>query len=144
MASISSVTLKPIRAKCPGCKSCPTSGSIELAARVVTIPGRSPMPSKAITRRAVVQGGALLVGATTLSTLPPFAQGHSPSPVAKPAGGEVEKSEEGRKGVLLMNRIAPSSSDLYIANVDGSGERKFLDTPAYDYNAAFAADGQSV
>ncbi len=45
---------------------------------------------------------------------------------------------------MLMNRIAPSSSDLYIANVDGSGERKFLDTPAFDYNATFAADGQSV
>ncbi len=45
---------------------------------------------------------------------------------------------------MLMNRIAPSSSDLYIANADGSGERKFLDEPAFDYNARFAADGQSV
>jgi Tol biopolymer transport system component len=45
---------------------------------------------------------------------------------------------------MLMNRIAPSSSDLWIANVDGSDERKFLDTPAFDYNATFAADGQSV
>ena len=45
---------------------------------------------------------------------------------------------------MLMNRIAPSSSDLYIANADGSGERKFLDTPAFDYNASFAPDGRSV
>ena len=45
---------------------------------------------------------------------------------------------------MLMNRIAPSSSDLYIANADGSSERKFLDTPAFDYNASFAADGQSI
>jgi hypothetical protein len=43
-----------------------------------------------------------------------------------------------------MNRIAPSSSDLYIANVDGLSERKFLNTPAFDYNATFAADGPSV
>jgi Tol biopolymer transport system component len=107
-----------------------------------------PLNSKAITRRAVVRGGTLLVGATTLSTLPltAFAQGRSLSPVAKSAGGVVEKTATGggRKGVMLMNRIAPSSSDLYIANVDGSGERKFLDTPAFDYNATFAADGQSV
>src|SRR6266567_1463697 len=107
-----------------------------------------PLNSKAITRRAVVRGGTLLVGATTLSTLPltAFAQGRSLSPVAKSAGGVVEKTATGggRKGVMLMNRIAPSSSDLYIANVDGSDERKFLDTPAFDYNATFAADGQSV
>jgi len=107
-----------------------------------------PLNSKAITRRAVVRGGTLLVGATTLSTLrlTAFAQGRSLSPVAKSAGGVVEKTATGggRKGVMLMNRIAPSSSDLYIANVDGSGERKFLDTPAFDYNATFAADGQSV
>ena len=45
---------------------------------------------------------------------------------------------------MLMNRIAPSSSELYIANADGSGERKFLDKPAFDYNARFAADGRSV
>ena len=45
---------------------------------------------------------------------------------------------------MLMNRIAPSSSDLYTANADGSSERKFLDTPTFDYNATFAADGQSV
>jgi Tol biopolymer transport system component len=45
---------------------------------------------------------------------------------------------------MLMNRIAPSASDLYTANADGSSERKFLDTPAFDYNATFAADGQSI
>ena len=32
----------------------------------------------------------------------------------------------GRKGVMLMNRIAPSSSELHIAFVDGTGERRFL------------------
>ena len=45
---------------------------------------------------------------------------------------------------MLMNRIAPSSSALYIANADGSGERKFLHEPAFDYNACFVADGRSV
>ena len=45
---------------------------------------------------------------------------------------------------MLMNRIAPSSSNLFVANADGSGERIFLDTPAFDYNASFSADGQSI
>ena len=45
---------------------------------------------------------------------------------------------------MLMNRIAPSSSDLYIANADGSGERKLFDTPALDYNASFASDGENL
>jgi hypothetical protein len=99
-----------------------------------------PLISKPITRRAIVRGGTLL-GATTLSILPlpAFAQSRSLSPVAT-AGGVAD----GREGVMLMNRIAPSASDLYTANADGSSERKFLDTPAFDYNATFAADGQSI
>jgi len=52
---------------------------------------------------------------------------------------------EGRKkSVMLMNRIGPSSSDLYIANADGSGERKFLATPGFDYHPSFSADGKWV
>ena len=31
-----------------------------------------------------------------------------------------------KKGVMLMNRIGPSASELYIANSDGTGERKLL------------------
>ncbi len=49
-----------------------------------------------------------------------------------------------KKGVMLMNRIGPSSSDLYIANADGSNERKFLSTPGFDYHASFSADGKWV
>ena len=49
-----------------------------------------------------------------------------------------------KKGVMLMNRIGPSSSDLYIANVDGTGERKFLQDAMFEYNASFSPDGKSV
>ena len=45
---------------------------------------------------------------------------------------------------MLMNRIGPSSSDLYIANVDGTGERKLLQHSVFDYNASFSGDGRSV
>ena len=45
---------------------------------------------------------------------------------------------------MLMNRIGPSSSDLYIANADGTGERKLLQDAKFEYNASFAPDGKSV
>lgn len=51
---------------------------------------------------------------------------------------------QAKKGVMLMNRIAPSVSDLYIADIDGSNERKLLADPAYEYNASFSADGASL
>ncbi|KAF1981877.1 periplasmic component of the Tol biopolymer transport system [Aulographum hederae CBS 113979] len=50
----------------------------------------------------------------------------------------------GKKGVLLMNRIGPSTSDLYIANADGSNERKLLQDSKFEYHAQFSADGKSV
>lgn len=46
-----------------------------------------------------------------------------------------------RKGVMLMNRIAPSVSELYIANLDGSNERKLLADSAYEYNGSLSANG---
>ncbi len=49
-----------------------------------------------------------------------------------------------KKGTLLLNRIGPSASVLYIANADGTGERKLIDSGTLDYNASFSADGQWV
>jgi len=48
------------------------------------------------------------------------------------------------KGVMLMNRIGPSSADLFIANADGSGERRLLQSPGFDYDASFSPDGQWI
>lgn len=48
------------------------------------------------------------------------------------------------QGPLLLNRIGPSASQLFIANADGSGERKFMDSGSLDYNATFSADGKWV
>lgn len=49
-----------------------------------------------------------------------------------------------KKGVMLMNRIGPSSSELYIANADGTGERKFLQSSVFDYHASCSSDGKWV
>jgi len=48
------------------------------------------------------------------------------------------------KDVLLFNRIGPTKSELYVANADGSGERKLLASTGFDYNARFSYDGQWV
>ncbi len=48
------------------------------------------------------------------------------------------------KGVMLMNRIGPSSSTLYIANADGSAERRLLATTGFDYHASYSVDGRWI
>lgn len=67
---------------------------------------------------------------------------------AKPASAAVAQGAAKRAGakkdLFLMNRIAPSTSELYIANSDGSNERKLLKSGAFDYNASFSADGRSI
>src|SRR5262249_24908953 len=50
----------------------------------------------------------------------------------------------GRKGVMLMNRIGPSASELYIANPDGTDERKLLAESVFDYHASYGADGKWI
>ncbi len=48
------------------------------------------------------------------------------------------------KGVMFMNRIAPSASELYICDADGSNERKLLADSQYEYDPAISADGRWV
>lgn len=86
-----------------------------------------------VSRRNVLAGisAAALMARQTADALAQSAAPDSAAPARK-------------KGVMLMNRIAPSSSDLYIANADGTGERKLLQQPVFEYNASFAPDGKSV
>lgn len=48
------------------------------------------------------------------------------------------------KDVMLMNRIGPSTSELYIANADGSGERKVFPLRSFDYHASYSPDGKWI
>jgi Tol biopolymer transport system component len=45
---------------------------------------------------------------------------------------------------ILLHRIGPSQSTLFIAAADGSNERPLLSNSALDYNASFSADGQWI
>ena len=49
------------------------------------------------------------------------------------------------KDIMLMNRIGPSKMELYVANADGSGERRLLpDSKGLDYDPNFSPDGQWI
>src|SRR4051794_37681018 len=48
------------------------------------------------------------------------------------------------KDVMLMNRIGPSQSELYVANADGSGEHKLLNSSGSDYHASYSYDGKWI
>ena len=49
-----------------------------------------------------------------------------------------------KRGTMLMNRIAPSTSELFIADTDGGNERKLLADTRFEYNAGFIAGGGFV
>jgi Tol biopolymer transport system component len=46
--------------------------------------------------------------------------------------------------VMLMNRIGPSKSELYVANADGTSEHKLLSTSGFDYHASYSYDGKWI
>ena len=48
------------------------------------------------------------------------------------------------KNVMLMNRIGPSASEVYVANADGSAEHKLLQGDSFDYHASYSSDGKWV
>lgn len=54
------------------------------------------------------------------------------------------RSVPGKKGVMLMNRIGPSTSTLYVANTDGTNERQLFNESTFDYHAAFSPDGEWI
>ncbi|CRG83372.1 hypothetical protein PISL3812_00723 [Talaromyces islandicus] len=49
-----------------------------------------------------------------------------------------------KEGIFLINRIAPGTSQLYIADVDGTNERPLLSNPVFEYHATFSPDGQWI
>jgi Tol biopolymer transport system component len=48
------------------------------------------------------------------------------------------------QNVMLMNRIGPSASDIYIANADGSAEHRLLPVSGFDYHASYSQDGKWI
>ena len=48
------------------------------------------------------------------------------------------------EGTALLNRVGPVTSELYVANADGTDEHKLLPTPGFDYHASFSKDGRWI
>ncbi len=57
---------------------------------------------------------------------------------------QKNENEASDKDVMLMNRIGPSTSELYISNADGTGEHKLFTNSRFDYHASFSADGKWI
>jgi Tol biopolymer transport system component len=53
-------------------------------------------------------------------------------------------SAAAQQSVMLMNRIGPTASDLYVANPDGTGEHKLLSVGGFDYHATYSPDGKWI
>jgi TolB protein len=45
---------------------------------------------------------------------------------------------------ILLHRIGPSQSTLFVAHADGSLERPLLPNSGFDYNASFSPDGKWI
>ena len=67
-----------------------------------------------------------------------LASGSGPAQPSRPTPAKRPVAE---KNVMLMNRISPRVSELYVANADGSAEHKWLPTSGFDYHASCSADG---
>jgi Tol biopolymer transport system component len=85
---------------------------------------------KTINRRQTLQ----LLGAATVAAQLPY---------ALTASAQSSLSSQGpAKGVMLMNRIAPAVSELFIADLDGGNERKLLVDTAFEYNGNMTSNGE--
>ncbi|SAL85904.1 translocation protein TolB [Caballeronia arvi] len=58
--------------------------------------------------------------------------------------GVASEASSGVSGTMLLNRVGPVTSELYIADADGSNEHKLLPTTGFDYHASFSKDGQWI
>ncbi len=63
---------------------------------------------------------------------------------AQVTGQTPDKSPSAEKKTMLMNRIGPSVSELFIANADGSNEHRLFEKSGFDYHASYSADGKWI
>lgn len=58
----------------------------------------------------------------------------------------MKRASSDKKGVFMMNRIAPATSDIYVANADGTGEVALLanSSSSFEYHASWSQDGKFV
>jgi Tol biopolymer transport system component len=57
---------------------------------------------------------------------------------------KITTATNSNKKIMLMNRIGPSVSELFIANADGSNEHKLFEKSGFDYHASYSVDGNWI
>ncbi|KAF3040403.1 hypothetical protein E8E11_001771 [Didymella keratinophila] len=67
---------------------------------------------------------------------------------ANPRGQRLStwsRRSQSKGGIFFISRIAPGISELFIANADGSDERKLLGSEStFEYHASFSPDGSGI
>ncbi|QKX55910.1 uncharacterized protein TRUGW13939_03009 [Talaromyces rugulosus] len=97
----------------------------------------------------------LLCGLATASTCPYASKARSGSACPYASRARSDESStilnprgmpvEGKKGVMMMNRIAPGISKLYVADSDGSNAQLLLgNQTTFDYHAQWSPDGKWI
>ncbi|OBT66013.1 hypothetical protein VE03_03234 [Pseudogymnoascus sp. 23342-1-I1] len=76
----------------------------------------------------------------------PYAERDVSDVASRAAVSHSAPAGKGKKGVMFMNRIAPSSSVLYLADANGGNERQLLSDSdaAFEYHASFSPDGEWI
>src|SRR5262245_16909979 len=96
-------------------------------------------------RRTIRGRGAMITRRHLLTGIPAAALMAHPAARALAQGaGPASAPGTGKNCVRLSNRIGRSASELYIANSDGTGERKLLAESVFDYHASYSADGKWI
>ncbi|KAJ5400672.1 hypothetical protein N7465_011161 [Penicillium sp. CMV-2018d] len=108
---------------------------------IVTVVGLAIAPALANCPYAQAAGTQVDHSATLHAHFPRDA---IPSKSTTSAVSPTPSAAAGKKGLLLINRIAPGASELYIANADGTNERPLLKDPGYEYHAEFSPDGEWI
>src|SRR3954453_20356697 len=52
--------------------------------------------------------------------------------------------DAGTKDRIILNRLGPSASELFVANADGTDERKLVSGSGMDYSPSFSHDGKWI
>ncbi|KAJ5170409.1 uncharacterized protein N7500_003192 [Penicillium coprophilum] len=109
--------------------------------RIAAIAGLAVAPVLASCPYAQDEGTEVGKGASLHAHL---RRGGIPSQSTTGVPSPMPSAAAGKKGLLLMNRIAPGTSEIYIANADGTNERPLLQHPGYEYHADFSPDGEWI
>lgn len=133
----------------PGCLPVPHQSSSQLTLSADLINMRLTRPLTVTIAAGTCLAACPYGGSTVARRECPYAARASRGADTAADHDELAKRDapgEDKLGVMYMNRIAPSGSQLWIANADGSGAAKLLDgqSAPFDFHATWSVDGEWI